>query len=378
MPGECLSGFCVDSVCCDTECAGTCQACSAAKKGSGVDGTCGNATATIPCGAVTCAAGETSTPKCDGAGMCATSKTSCGLFACDTAACKTTCAADGDCATTAWCDGTSCVAKKSNGDIATDKRACTSGFLADGVCCSAACDGVCEACDLEGTKGACAPVLGAARHGTCPTGTDVCANATCDGIDRTACKKFPGAEKECRTSTCVENIETLSARCDGMGACSAVMTKPCGEYVCDGNRCRTTCRSNPDCATGFTCDDVETKKCLPADTCDGDHTIKSRNGADKDCSPYKCSKSDCLGACLSTSQCTTGFVCNGKECVRSLETPPAADDDGGCAFVGAPGRGFAATFVAMIVALAALGRRQRPTCASRGSPRRSARTSPTR
>ena len=39
---ECLSGNCVDGVCCNTACAGTCQACTAVKKGSGADGTCGN------------------------------------------------------------------------------------------------------------------------------------------------------------------------------------------------------------------------------------------------------------------------------------------------------------------------------------------------
>ncbi len=37
---ECASGHCVDGVCCDTPCDGTCVACSAAKKGHGVDGAC--------------------------------------------------------------------------------------------------------------------------------------------------------------------------------------------------------------------------------------------------------------------------------------------------------------------------------------------------
>lgn len=37
---QCGSGHCVDGVCCDQACEGTCTACTAAKKGSGVDGTC--------------------------------------------------------------------------------------------------------------------------------------------------------------------------------------------------------------------------------------------------------------------------------------------------------------------------------------------------
>jgi hypothetical protein len=36
------SGYCADGVCCDNWCLGNCQACTAAKKGSGADGTCGN------------------------------------------------------------------------------------------------------------------------------------------------------------------------------------------------------------------------------------------------------------------------------------------------------------------------------------------------
>ena len=38
---QCASGFCVDGVCCDSACNSVCFACTAAKKGSGVDGVCG-------------------------------------------------------------------------------------------------------------------------------------------------------------------------------------------------------------------------------------------------------------------------------------------------------------------------------------------------
>jgi hypothetical protein len=42
ISSECSSGSCVDGVCCSTPCTGICQACTAAKKGSGSNGTCGN------------------------------------------------------------------------------------------------------------------------------------------------------------------------------------------------------------------------------------------------------------------------------------------------------------------------------------------------
>lgn len=61
--GECASFFCVDGVCCNTPCSGLCQACTLAKTGTSVDGSCGNiAFGTDPDSE--CAG------TCDGAGMC--------------------------------------------------------------------------------------------------------------------------------------------------------------------------------------------------------------------------------------------------------------------------------------------------------------------
>lgn len=50
----CASGFCVDGVCCDSACDGACQGCSAAAKGSGDDGICGNVAAGTVCTPSTC------------------------------------------------------------------------------------------------------------------------------------------------------------------------------------------------------------------------------------------------------------------------------------------------------------------------------------
>ena len=40
LSAECHSGSCVDGVCCDSPCDGDCVGCSAATKGTGVDGVC--------------------------------------------------------------------------------------------------------------------------------------------------------------------------------------------------------------------------------------------------------------------------------------------------------------------------------------------------
>jgi hypothetical protein len=66
--GECVSGACADGVCCGAPCGGLCQACSAAKKGGGVDGVCGNIAVNQQdtSGAQTC----TGVNVCDGGGQC--------------------------------------------------------------------------------------------------------------------------------------------------------------------------------------------------------------------------------------------------------------------------------------------------------------------
>jgi hypothetical protein len=86
---ECGTGHCVDGVCCDAACTGVCRACTAARKGSGVDGVCGD----IP-------------PGKSGTDACVLSP-------------GAPCKADGECGT---------------------------GHCVDGVCCDAACTGQCEAC----------------------------------------------------------------------------------------------------------------------------------------------------------------------------------------------------------------------------------------
>jgi hypothetical protein len=63
--GSCLSTQCVDGVCCNTACTSLCQACTATKKGSGSDGTCGNiAVSTDPDSECT------GTQTCNGSGAC--------------------------------------------------------------------------------------------------------------------------------------------------------------------------------------------------------------------------------------------------------------------------------------------------------------------
>lgn len=106
-PTECASEFCVSGVCCDTKCDGVCDACSAAAKGSGVDGTCGPVAAgSVTCRAATCVDGvETPAAKCDGTDACPAAESKpCGRYACDGSRCRTTCRSTLDCAAGSACD----------------------------------------------------------------------------------------------------------------------------------------------------------------------------------------------------------------------------------------------------------------------------------
>ncbi|MBK9260111.1 MAG: hypothetical protein IPM54_09775 [Polyangiaceae bacterium] len=148
--GECASGFCVDGVCCDSACTGTCQACTAAKKGSGDDGTCGTI-ALYGDPDNECAAGS-----CDGAGAC----------------------------------------KLYNGNACGAAGECLSGHCVDGFCCGNACDGTCRACSIEkrggGYNGQCGPIAAGGDP------DNECSGGSCNGAS--ACE-MAGSGTTCSLSS---------------------------------------------------------------------------------------------------------------------------------------------------------------------------------
>ncbi|MBI2388686.1 MAG: hypothetical protein HYV09_03630 [Deltaproteobacteria bacterium] len=390
---ECALGNCVDGVCCETACSGSCVACTASKKGGGVDGECGNIGSGTdpdgecpddgaasckrsgvcdgkggcalyasgePCGAASCVDGKSVARRCDGVGTCmATTSADCGKFRCADGVCKTTCAADADCVDGAHCDAGTCKPSAESGAACSEARTCKSGFCVDGVCCVGPCSGQCEACDVEGAKGACVPVAGA-PHGprtACPPGTasDVCSAAACDGIDRTACRGFATSAVVCQTAGCKDGVATFEARCDGRGKCAADgATKRCEPFTCGATACLERCETASDCQSGYSCDAIS-GKCLAAGTCDGDHTVRSVDGTrTTDCSPFRCeSGGTCKDSCGTTPDCVTGFVCDPSG--RCVNAPAEPSDDGGCSMR----RGPHAPWTGLVVMLAVVLRRRR-------------------
>jgi hypothetical protein len=102
---QCQSGFCINGICCDNACG--------------------------PCGS--CASGTCTLYGAGSAGVPA-----CAPYVCDgsKASCPASCSSDGNCASTDWCSGTSCVPKSNDGAACSQSDQCLSGvcstFYKDG------------------------------------------------------------------------------------------------------------------------------------------------------------------------------------------------------------------------------------------------------
>jgi hypothetical protein len=287
---ECKSGHRVDGVCCDSACSGPCQACSAAKKGAGANGTCGPiASGTDPdseCPGPTCAAAVvTNKQVCDGAGACRSNGTTAcsGTQGCAGSACGA-CSLDRDCASTAYCaPGGACTTKLDPGAGCTDARQCKSGVCADGVCCDKACGG-CNAYSAakkgSGVDGTCGPVAaGTDPQNACTPDAgypqSCLGDGTCDG--KGACRTFAPAGVVCSANgkaSCAGNT-VFGSVCSGSGPSRAGSMAECPSgFMCNaaGDGCLTTCSGDGDCIATFTCSPTS-KTCIPkrsiGDACSG-------------------------------------------------------------------------------------------------------------
>lgn len=357
---QCASGYCVDGICCDSSCSGTCQACTAAKKGSGVDGQCdyvqygsdpdsecgtmgtgvcagdatcdGSGSCRVAAEGTTCAQAActdsvtlSSAAQCSAAGDCIPSTTLCDPYRCDPAAlsCKYSCSSDTDCAPGGHCVGSTCQ-KAANGSPCTTSSDCSSGMCADGFCCDDYCSGLCEACNLPGSEGTCTAVTGSPRGTRSPcSGTGAC-RGTCNGIYRSDCT-YPGAEVACGTSSNCTNGVAEGDLCNGFGQCVSGASQSCAPYGCDGDACGTTCASDTGCADGYKCD--ANGECVNGNIplCGENETVVSPGGSTQSCRPFKCVNGACLGSCTTNDDCMKG-----ARCLTRTSKCVANSDDGGC------------------------------------------------
>lgn len=352
---ECVTGTCADGVCCETSCTGKCMACAAAnkedqtpansgkcgaaKKGtnpggqcvsstdpcgdqascSGAPGACSKGAAGTSCGPTTCTNGAVTGKVCNGSGLCIDqTNAQCSPYVCKGSACSSPCGADTDCVTDYYCSNGVCVAKSDNGKGCSSANTCKSGFCVDSVCCDGPCSGQCQACAEIGSVGQCKVVSGdprAPRPACVGTTGDKC-KGTCDGANPNACT-YPAAGTACKDASCTGDVTQPAGSCDGAGLCSVPATKNCLPYGCNATTgaCYATCSSDAECAQGSKCDTSQGKCAVSAATCKDATTVIQPNGQEVSCVPYKCLAGACQQQCSQSSDCASGYVCQGTACV---------------------------------------------------------------
>ncbi|MBX3184037.1 MAG: hypothetical protein KIT72_00820 [Polyangiaceae bacterium] len=355
---ECESGHCVDGVCCDTACDGLCVACNADRIGSGTDGTCapiaagtdpdsecldqGSAScgttgvcdgagacqlyaAGTQCGPSSCSAGVRTLPaQCDGGGSCVAGTTeACAQGTCAGDVCLGQCNADSQCSGERYCNPATanCEQRLDNGQACERAVQCASGHCTQGVCCDTACNGLCESClgahKASGADGTC----GAVRNNTDPltqcdeAGATSCGQTgMCNGAR--ACRLYPSG------TVCAPAICQLDGRfnhprtCNGSGTCSSANVTHCSPFKCTGTGCIDACVSDNNCMDGFIC-------LLAQGKCEKPHSLKLGDGCSRDlecqtgvCVEGVCCDQRCNGACQSckdgvdgVGKCSDAYEC---------------------------------------------------------------------
>ncbi len=257
---DCSSGFCVDGVCCNTACLGTCQACSAATKGQGADGTCGNVIAGTP-DKINCPSQAPSTcgddGTCDGNGACR-------LYAAGTP-CRPSA---GDCDVAESCPG---AGKACPPDVVLSANtACPSGADTN-VCTLDICDGTDVACQHPPASSA---TLCRASAGVCDiddycTGTSTTCPADAKQPSTYVCRTSAGECDPAETCTGTTNTCPADGKLPNNTACpSGADTNPCTSDICDGTD--NTCQ-HPAGNGGVVCR-AAAGECDLAETCTGTST----------------------------------------------------------------------------------------------------------
>jgi hypothetical protein len=219
---DCTSGFCVDGVCCDVACAASCASCAL----PGSVGTC----APVPAGqsdsdgscASVCSADGTSSQdrRCDGAGSCVASGSpvACGAYVCRGGRCLASCTGSADCVAGDTCTAMACLPpmKKANGQGCLAGAECQSNSCVDKTCCSTVSCATCQSC--ANAAGTCAPVA-------------------------------PGTS--CGPTSCsADGHGTVTPTCGAAGSCAPAAPVSCGNYICSGGACKTSCATDADCVVG--------------------------------------------------------------------------------------------------------------------------------
>lgn len=374
-PGECRSNHCyvkddgTAKVCCNETCSDVCSSCfsddqATPAPGDGICAVVSDDHSVRP----QCTGGVELVLKCNSGIIEATGITPCEPYVCGATKCGKVCDDDSGCHKDYYCyfedendDVGECVPKLVNAIACTRAAECESRNCVDGVCCDTKCDGQCQACDVESFEGRCSQVPSGPPHGSRPVcfGEDPECRGEC-GTNPTKCDYDP--ELECGDSTCSEGHRNygLCNQTDE-GKCSPAETD-CDPFLCDddGVACKAACESVADCIDRAVCR-ADDSQCVAvsADQCDGDHTVVKLEGGQEDCSPFKCSGTECRETCVTVDDCVSGKVCDANsECIDPPADPPPPED---CAVAngrGGAGRPVGSATIGLVLAGLAIATRR--------------------
>jgi hypothetical protein len=360
---ECQSGICAQGVCCGTTCTARCKSCAvpgsagtcAPVPAGGPDPTasCTNAGAAscgttgfcdgsgacdlypagTQCAAPSCPVGnatQTLARTCDGAGTCRpATMQDCTPFACNGAACNSTCHADADCVAPAICDPTTnlCGDKKRLGQLCSGDTDCLAGnFCVDGVCCATSSCPSCQSCRVMNKEGTCnnVPADDPEPHNLCVPQPPCGLNGACDGLG--ACE-VTSPLVSCGTTSCTGSMAKAVGHCDGTAGTCVQVSASCGAYQCGATACLTACTADGDCIAGDTCQGGSCTSLKPNGvTCAGDGDCLNGHCAQGFCCDGPCG--GCKSCALTPGTCTV---------VPAGQDPNASCDDMGVATCGTDG-----------------------------------------
>lgn len=252
---------------------------------------------------------------------------------------------------------------------------CVGAACVDGVCCGQPQCGTCEACDVPGSVGLCAPVKARDDLDSCSGDATCDAGGSCRKRDGVAC----AVDGDCASGHCADGVccdTGCAERCDvcsraagasADGACTPLPrgssgTPACAPYLCGGAAvCAVSCGVDGDCATGSRC---AAGACVPGGgaRCDGALTLVGADGQSRSCAPFRCAAGACTTSCQTADDCAAAHACTsaGKCVPAATPTAPPAESTCACGLVGDdPGRARALWLVALGLAVAAAVRARR-------------------
>jgi hypothetical protein len=230
-----------------------------------------------------------------------------------------------------------------NGSSCTAAGQCQSGLCVDNFCCNAACNGLCQACDVAGSQGRCTPIKAGddpdnecALDAVATCGRD----GSCDGSG--ACRRYP-VGMVCAPGSCAVAAETGASTCSNGGTCQAGATKMCtGGHTCTNGSCSSSCNGDGECQTGFFCDAAKTCQvkrvagaaCTAANQCASTFCVDGvccNIACDQTC--YACNLAGSVGTCnpLPDGQDATPAECPGQD-VTTCGRKGGCNGRGACRF----------------------------------------------